>query len=93
MRAIARAQPNIALIKYWGKRDADRNLPAVGSISITLAELYTTMCVEYDDALPDDVLIVNGGDDAGMLPRIQRRASVIFPLPRVSHPRPPHSLR
>jgi len=54
MRAIARAQPNIALIKYWGKRDADRNLPAVGSISITLAELYTTMCVEYDDALLDE---------------------------------------
>ena len=72
MRAIARAQPNIALIKYWGKGDADRNLPAVGSISITLAELYTTMCVEYDDALTDDVLTVNGRDDAGMLPRIQR---------------------
>ena len=72
MRAIARAQPNIALIKYWGKRDADRNLPAVGSISITLAELYTSMCVEYDDALLDDALIVNGHADSEMLPRIQR---------------------
>ena len=72
MRAIARAQPNIALIKYWGKRDADRNLPAVGSISITLAELYTTMCIEYDDTLLDDALIVNGHADSGMLPRIQR---------------------
>jgi len=72
MRAIARAQPNIALIKYWGKRDTDRNLPAVGSISITLAELYTTMCVEYDDALLEDALIINGRADSGMLPRIQR---------------------
>jgi len=72
MRAIARAQPNIALIKYWGKRDTDRNLPAVGSISITLAELYTTMCVEYDDALLEDALIVNGHADSGMLPRIQQ---------------------
>jgi diphosphomevalonate decarboxylase len=72
MRAIARAQPNIALIKYWGKRDAVRNLPAVGSISITLAELYTTMCVEYDDTLVDDELIVNGHIDSAMLPRIQR---------------------
>ena len=78
MRAVARAQPNIALIKYWGKRDADRNLPAVGSISITLAELYTTMCVEYDDALSDDVLTVNGRDDAGMLPRIQRCLSTVL---------------
>jgi diphosphomevalonate decarboxylase len=72
MRATAKAQPNIALIKYWGKRDADRNLPAVGSISITLAELYTRMRVEYDDTLLDDELIVNGRADNDMLPRIQQ---------------------
>ena len=44
MGATARAQPNIALVKYWGKRDIARNLPAVGSISITLDDLYTEMC-------------------------------------------------
>ena len=43
MQATAIAQPNIALIKYWGKRDVERNLPAVGSISITLRDLYTRM--------------------------------------------------
>ena len=72
MRATARAQPNIALIKYWGKRDTRRNLPAVGSISITLADLFTTMCVEFDASLRDDVLTVNGDDNPEMLPRIQR---------------------
>jgi diphosphomevalonate decarboxylase len=72
MRATARAQPNIALIKYWGKSDVRRNLPAVGSISITLNTLYTTMSVELDAAVPDDALTVNGAEDPAMLPRISR---------------------
>jgi len=72
MRATARAQPNIALIKYWGKRDTVRNLPAVGSISMTLADIHTTMCVEFDDSLHDDVLTVNSSDNVDMLPRVRR---------------------
>lgn len=43
--AIARAGANVALVKYWGKRDEERNLPAVGSISITLSDLVATACV------------------------------------------------
>lgn len=70
MRAVA--QPNIALIKYWGKRDPARNLPAVGSISITLRDLYTEMQVEFDDALTHDTLTINGAVDDGMLPRLSR---------------------
>jgi len=72
MRATAKAQPNIALIKYWGKRDTCRNLPAVGSISITLADLYTTMSVTFDESLGADVLVVNGADDNLMRPRVSR---------------------
>lgn len=34
--ATARAHANVALVKYWGKRDERLNLPAVGSISLTL---------------------------------------------------------
>ena len=48
MQATAIAQPNIALIKYWGKRDVERNLPAVGSISITLRDLHTRMQVAFE---------------------------------------------
>jgi diphosphomevalonate decarboxylase len=72
MRATARAQPNIALIKYWGKRDRDRNLPAVGSISLTLDDLYTTMDVELDGGLDRDELHVNGRTAQSMLPRVAR---------------------
>ena len=70
MQATAIAQPNIALIKYWGKRDVDRNLPAVGSISITLCALHTRMQVEFDDALVADALTVNDEPDDKMLPRL-----------------------
>ncbi len=70
MRATAIAQPNIALIKYWGKRDIERNLPAVGSISITLRDLFTEMQVELDEASPADTLAVNGSVDENMLPRL-----------------------
>ena len=72
MRATAIAQPNIALVKYWGKRATERNLPAVGSISMTLSELYTSMSVEIDASLMSDVLLINGRDEQDMLPRISR---------------------
>ena len=70
MLGTAIAQPNIALIKYWGKRDVERNLPAVGSISITLRELFTRMQVEFNDALQVDSLAVNDAPDDTMLPRL-----------------------
>ena len=70
MRATARAQPNIALIKYWGKRDIERNLPAVGSISVTLSDLFTEMDVTFDPGLGQDTLEVNGEPDTSRLARI-----------------------
>lgn len=70
MQAQARAQPNIALIKYWGKRDLKKNLPAVGSISVTLADLYSDMRVVVDDSAQQDVLLVNGDPSRTMLARV-----------------------
>ncbi|MDH3533522.1 MAG: diphosphomevalonate decarboxylase, partial [Gammaproteobacteria bacterium] len=61
-----------ALVKYWGKRATESNLPAVGSISMTLSELYTSMSVEIDASLMSDVLLINGRDEQDMLPRISR---------------------
>ena len=72
MQATAEAQPNIALIKYWGKRDIERNLPAAGSLSITLDTLRTRMQVEFDESLSGDRLEVNGHSDQRMLERVSR---------------------
>ncbi|GAB4334528.1 MAG: diphosphomevalonate decarboxylase [Calditrichia bacterium] len=60
MKATAVAHPNIALIKYWGKRDKDLNLPAVGSISLTLDTIETRSTVVFREDLPEDRLLLNG---------------------------------
>lgn len=54
--AAARAHSNIALAKYWGKRDTALNIPAVGSISITLDALHTDTTVSFDAGLDHDEL-------------------------------------
>lgn len=41
------AGTNIALVKYWGKRDPALNLPAAGSLSLTLAELGSETRVRF----------------------------------------------
>jgi diphosphomevalonate decarboxylase len=58
--AVAVAHPNIALSKYWGKRAGGGNVPAVPSLSVTLAGLATTTRVTFDDALASDSLVLNG---------------------------------
>jgi diphosphomevalonate decarboxylase len=60
MRVTARAHANIALAKYWGKLDEGKNLPAVPSLSLTLDALVTTTTVEFDDALTEDLLTLDG---------------------------------
>lgn len=60
MDATAVAQPNIALVKYWGKRDTTLNLPATGSLSITLDGLSTRTRVRFDPALSRDELTLDG---------------------------------
>lgn len=78
MRATATAHPNIALVKYWGKRDDAANLPAVGSLSITLGALRTTTHVEFQPGAREDSVLINGSPDPGA----QRRASACLDVLR-----------
>lgn len=83
-RATAIAHPNIALAKYWGKRPFGHNLPAVPSLSVTLAGLTTTTTVAFDDALAEDELLLGGARAAaadtrrvtGLLDRVRAAAGV-----------------
>lgn len=61
----ARAHANIALVKYWGKRNSELNLPAQGSLSLTLAALTTTTTVRFDPDLPRDHLMLDGQVETG----------------------------
>ncbi len=59
MKATAEANANIALVKYWGKRDAKLMLPQNGSISMTCDGLTTTTTVEFSEKYKEDIAIIN----------------------------------
>ena len=79
MRATAEANPNIALIKYWGKADATLNLPVTGSLSLTLDTAPTRTTVELDAALTADELVLGGVRQSG---RPAERVSTFLDLVR-----------
>lgn len=82
MKATATAHPNIALIKYWGKRDLVLNLPAVPSLSLTLGPWTTTTTVDWG-VQQDDVWL----DDAPATGMARQR--VLDFLDRLDPARPP----
>lgn len=60
------AHANIALVKYWGKRDLEGNRPAAGSLSLTLRGLDTKTTVTPLPAdAPDDELVLDGAPQVG----------------------------
>jgi len=79
----ARACANIALVKYWGKRDAALNLPAAGSLSLTLDALVTETTVDFSSAHDSDVFVLDGksaprelGRTQGLLDLVRARAGI-----------------
>ena len=90
-RATAIAHANIALVKYWGKRDDARLLPEAGSLSLALDKLLTTTTVQLGAA--HDSLLLDGKpaapkelararallDAAGILERAQIESRNDFP--------------
>lgn len=60
MRAVVEAHPNIALVKYWGKQDRRRNIPAVGSLSITLDTLRSRTELAFEESITADEVSVDG---------------------------------
>jgi diphosphomevalonate decarboxylase len=63
VKASAVAHPNIALVKYWGKRDEALILPHQSSLSVTLAPLSVTTTVEWGQG--DDRVVLNGAPAQG----------------------------
>lgn len=80
-RATAIAHPNIALCKYWGKRDAALNLPSTPSLSLTLAPFRTRTTVIW--GAPADRVVFNGAENEGSEAR-----KILATLDRFG-PRPP----
>jgi len=72
------AGTNIALVKYWGKRSGPFNLPAAGSLSLTLRELDTRTTVRFDEQPGADRVRLNGQDaDEGMRRRVSAFLDIV----------------
>ncbi|MEC5425817.1 diphosphomevalonate decarboxylase [Virgibacillus sp. C22-A2] len=59
MKCTAKAHTNIALIKYWGKRNESIILPTNSSLSLTLDGFYTTTTVDFREELSKDEFFLN----------------------------------
>ncbi|KAJ3515724.1 hypothetical protein NMY22_g14379 [Coprinellus aureogranulatus] len=64
-QATASAPVNIAVIKYWGKRDTKLILPTNSSLSVTLDQdhLRSTTTSRADPSFTKDTLWLNGKED------------------------------
>lgn len=56
----ARAYTNIALIKYWGKKDQELILPMNNSLSLTLDAFYTETSVHFSSEYTQDSFSLDG---------------------------------
>jgi diphosphomevalonate decarboxylase len=71
----AYAHTNIALVKYWGKRGAPAlNLPAVGSLSLTLDRFGTRTSVTLIDGADDATGVPDGARALAFVDAIRTRA-------------------
>lgn len=59
------AHPNIALVKYWGKRDEGLMIPYVDSLSMTLDVFPTTTTVRLSPGAPAHSVMLNGSPAEG----------------------------
>lgn len=93
--AVAKANVNIALIKYWGKRNEQLILPYTSSLSLTLSDLYATTIVHFDESLSADFVTLDGSelptDDStrlrvvAMLDLVREKAGISTKAKVVSH--------
>lgn len=67
-KATFQASSDVALVKYWGKKDEVLRLPENGSLSMILSGLDTVTTVEFSPAFTKDEVIIQGEaeeDEAG----------------------------
>ncbi|XP_051884054.1 diphosphomevalonate decarboxylase isoform X1 [Pristis pectinata] len=73
LRVTCTAPVNIAVIKYWGKRDSDLILPINPSLSVTLHQdqLKSTTTVTASRYFKEDRIWINGKEENIENPRLQ----------------------
>lgn len=74
------AHTNIALIKYWGKKDAALHLPYTDSLSLTLDGYYTTTTTHFIDAAQDEIWLDHQLADAAFAARVEKFLNLVRTL-------------
>ncbi len=59
MKATAIAHPNVAFIKYWGRKDNELRLPTNGSLSMNVSSFETKTTVEFSQQFTKDSVIID----------------------------------
>ena len=69
-KTTIKASSDVALVKYWGKKNEILRLPENGSISIKLDGLDTITTVEWDENLKQDQITIQGESEDGEVSRV-----------------------
>jgi diphosphomevalonate decarboxylase len=80
-QAEAFAPANIALCKYWGKRDTQLNLPLTSSLSISLGKLGSQCTLKQSNTNHDSVILNNNelAPDSKFVTRLTRYLDLFRP--------------
>lgn len=84
MKVTAIAPSNIAFIKYWGKKDEVLRLPANGSVSVNLSNIWTKTTVEFGKNLSEDEVIINNEKNSKKAARVIKHLDIIRNLAKIS---------
>ena len=86
MKTTAKAPANIALIKYWGKKNETLRIPVNDSLAICLDKAFTMTTVEFRENLKKDKIIIDKKEAVGKekervvkhLNKIRKKAGIKF---------------
>lgn len=79
-KVTVKASSDIALVKYWGKKDEALRLPENGSISLILDGLDTVTTVEFEEKLTKDEVVIQGESEEGEARRVREHLERIRKL-------------
>jgi diphosphomevalonate decarboxylase len=80
MKITIQASSDVALVKYWGKKDEVLRLPENGSISMILSGLDTKTTVEFQPELKQDDVTIQGEKELGEEGRVVKHLDRIRTL-------------
>ena len=82
-----RAYTNIALIKYWGKRNKELFLPVTSSLSLTLDQFYTETTLEWNTQSNEDTFTLDGQiQDINAIEKVSRFINMFRDLSGIHRP-------